>query len=128
MQDVNKRRRISFSLSKRECGPREINSKEIQQIGINATKIEKTGIHFKTDVFAAVAVVDAKTPLRYHDSDGHENVTYKVNLRFFNLYRDYSNSFTLSNASELFLSRIPKNHIQVQIEKENLAVACLCPS
>ena len=33
-----------------------------QQIGINATKIEKTGIHFKTDVFAAVAVVNAKTP------------------------------------------------------------------
>ena len=33
-----------------------------QQIGINATKIEKTGIHFKTDVFAAVAVVDAKAP------------------------------------------------------------------
>ena len=31
-----------------------------QQIGINATKIKKTGIHFKTDVFAAVAVVDAK--------------------------------------------------------------------
>ena len=33
-----------------------------QQIGINATKIEKTRIHFKTDVFAAVAVVDAKAP------------------------------------------------------------------
>ena len=33
-----------------------------QQTGINATKIEKTGIHFKTDVFAAVAVVDAKAP------------------------------------------------------------------
>ena len=33
-----------------------------QQIGINATKIENTGIHFKTDVFAAVAVVDAKAP------------------------------------------------------------------
>ena len=33
-----------------------------QQIGINATKTEKTGIHFKTDVFAAVAVVNAKTP------------------------------------------------------------------
>ena len=31
-----------------------------QQIGINATKIEKTGIHFKSDVFAAV--VDAKAP------------------------------------------------------------------
>jgi len=33
-----------------------------QQIGINATKTEKTGIHFKTDFFAAVAVVDAKAP------------------------------------------------------------------
>ena len=33
-----------------------------QQIGINATKIEKAGIHFKTDVFAAVTVVDAKAP------------------------------------------------------------------
>ena len=31
-----------------------------QQIGINATKIEKTGIHFKSDVFAAVSVLDAK--------------------------------------------------------------------
>jgi len=69
MDDVNKRRRISFSLSELECGPQEINSREIrlhlghfQQIGINATKFEKTGIHFKTDVFAAVAVVDAKAP------------------------------------------------------------------
>ena len=33
-----------------------------KQIRINATKIEKTGIHFKTDVFAAVAFVDAKAP------------------------------------------------------------------
>ena len=33
-----------------------------QQIGINATKIEKKGIHFKTDIFAAVAVADAKAP------------------------------------------------------------------
>ena len=33
-----------------------------QQIGINAAKIETTGIHFKTDVFAAAAVVDAKAP------------------------------------------------------------------
>ena len=68
MEDVNKRRRISFSLSKFECGPLEINSWEIrlhlpfQQIGIIATKFEKTVIHFKTDVFAAVAIVDAKAP------------------------------------------------------------------
>ena len=37
-----------------------------EQIGINATKIEKTRIHFKTDVFAAVAVVDAKAPYYSH--------------------------------------------------------------
>ena len=69
MEDVNKRRGISFSLSKLECGPQEINSSEIRLylpfsalIGINPTKIEKTGIHFNTDVFAAIAVVDAKAP------------------------------------------------------------------
>ena len=58
MEDVNKRRRISFSLSKLECGPEEINPREIRlhlpfsALGINATKIEKTGIHFKTDAKA----------------------------------------------------------------------------
>ena len=31
-----------------------------QQIGINPTEIEKTGIDFKKDVFAAIAFVDAK--------------------------------------------------------------------
>ena len=30
MEDVNKRRRISFSLSKLECSPQEINSREIR--------------------------------------------------------------------------------------------------
>ena len=48
-----------------------------------------------------------------------------MNLRSFNLYRDYTNSFTLSSASELFLSRIPKNHIQIQKEKENLVLVGL---
>ena len=28
--------------------------------------------------------------LRYHDGDGHEKVSQKVNLRSFNLYRDTS--------------------------------------
>ena len=65
--------------------------------------------------------------LWYQGGDGHENVAWKMTLRCFNLYPDYSNSFTLSNASERYLSRIPKNHIQVQKEKENLAVACLRP-
>ena len=33
-----------------------------QQIGINETKFEKIGIHFKSDVIVAVAVVDFKVP------------------------------------------------------------------
>ena len=36
-------------------------------------------------------------------------------------------SLTFFNTSELCLSEIPKNHIQVQKKKENLAVACLRP-
>ena len=69
MEDVNKRRRISISLSKLECGPQEINSREIRlhlQFSANWNKRDKdwkkTGIHLKTDVFAAVAAVDAKAP------------------------------------------------------------------
>ena len=36
--------------------------KHFQRIGMNATMFEKTLIHFKRDVFAAVAVVNANTP------------------------------------------------------------------
>ena len=68
MEDVNKRQRIFLSLLNLACGPQEINSREIRlhlafsAIWDNATKLEKTQIHFKSDVNAAVAVVDAKTP------------------------------------------------------------------
>ena len=51
----------------------------------------------------------------------------KTEFAFFQSHCDFSNSLTSSNASELFLSRIPKNHIQVQKKKGNLAVACLRP-
>ena len=67
-EDVNKRRRISFSLSKVECGPEEINSTEIRlhlPFSANWNKrdsVLKTGIHFRSDVFTAVAVVDAEAP------------------------------------------------------------------
>ena len=37
-----------------------------QETGTKVTKIEKTGIHFKTDAFAAVAIVDAKAPYSCH--------------------------------------------------------------
>ena len=40
----------------------------------------------------------------------------------------WSNSLTLSNASELFWSWISINHIQVHKEKENFVIACLRPS
>ena len=66
MEDVKKRQRILLPVSKLESGPQEINSREIrlqcQRIGISATKFEKTRIHFKSEVFAAVALVDAKAP------------------------------------------------------------------
>ena len=68
MEDVNKRRWISFSLSKLECGPQEINSREIRlPLPFSANwnkrdKDRKNGNSFKSDVFAAVAVVDAKAP------------------------------------------------------------------
>ena len=68
MEDVNKRRRISFSLLnlsavlKKSTPAKFAYTCHFQQIGINPTKIEKTGIHFNTDVFAAIAVVDAKAP------------------------------------------------------------------
>ena len=70
MGDVNKRRRISFFLSKLEGGPPEISSREmLLHLPFSANwnkrdKVWKKGIHFETDVFAAVAVVDAKAP--YH--------------------------------------------------------------
>ena len=48
---------------------------------------------------------------------GSENVASKMNMRSFRLYRDYSNSLTLSNVGEPSRSWISKTHIQV--EKEN---------
>ena len=81
MEDVNKRRRIFFSLSldlgavlKKSTPGKFAYTCHFQQIGINATKIEKTGIHFKTDVFAAVAVVDAKAP--YYRRKKKRNTNY----------------------------------------------------
>ena len=51
-----------------------------------------------------------------------------MNSHFFSLYRDYSNSLTLLNASELFWSWISINHIQVHKEKENFVTHCLFTS
>ena len=56
MEDVNKRRRIFLSLSKLECGPQEINPREYICLHLKfSERLKKTRIHFKSDVFAAVA-------------------------------------------------------------------------
>ena len=59
MEDVNKRQKKFLFLSKLECGPQEINSREIR---LHLTKFEKNSNSFQSDVFVAAAVVDAKTP------------------------------------------------------------------
>ena len=68
MEDLNKRRRNFLSLFKLECGPYKklppgklAYIRHFPPIGVNATKFEKTLIHFKSDVFNAAAVVYAKS-------------------------------------------------------------------
>ena len=68
MGDVNKRREIFFlflnlrAVSKKSTPRKFAHIRHFRRIGINATKSEKTLNHFKSDVFAAVANVDAKRP------------------------------------------------------------------
>ena len=70
MDDVNKRRRIFHFLFNLEFGAQVINSREIRLHSTFSAnwnkrdKVKKTRNHFKSDVFAAVAVavVDAKAP------------------------------------------------------------------
>ena len=62
MDDVNKRRRIFLSLLKFECGSQEINSRETGQHLTFLADWNKRDNAFQRDVFAAVAVVDAKVP------------------------------------------------------------------
>ena len=66
MEDVNKRRRISFpslNLSadlKKSTPGKFAYICHLEQIEINATKTEKRGIHFKIDVSATVLVESCK--------------------------------------------------------------------
>ena len=66
MEDVKKRRRIfllflNFSAVPKKSTPGKFAYIwQFQQIGINATKFEKTRIHFKINVFTTLVVGDAK--------------------------------------------------------------------
>ena len=69
MDDVNKGRRNFLSLvSKLSAVPKKSTPEKFDGIlhflciAINATKFEENKIPFKSEVFAAVAVVDAKAP------------------------------------------------------------------
>ena len=65
--------------------------------------------------------------LRNDDGDGYENVTWKVNLRCFKLYRAYSISFNSSNFGKFYYSWIVKDCIKVQEEKKKIVVFCSRP-
>ena len=52
IEEVNKRRRNFLP-----------NIRHFQRIGINVTKSKKPLVHFKSDIFDAVALVDAKTQI-----------------------------------------------------------------
>ena len=59
-----------------------------------------------------VAVVDAKTPyMELDDGDGSENVTFKMNSRFFKLCRVYSNSLKMSNVGKFPWSCVPEAQV-----------------
>ena len=58
MEGINRRRR-NFLGPKKSIPGKFAYIRHFQRNGINAKKFEKTLIHFKSDVFAAVSVVDA---------------------------------------------------------------------
>ena len=63
---VNKRKRIFFLFQNLSVVPKKSKPGKFayiwhfQETGISVIQFEKTRIHFKSDFFAAVAVVDAK--------------------------------------------------------------------
>ena len=56
------------------------------------------------------------------DVDGSENLTKKMNLRPFKLYRVYLEPLNSSNVGDFSWSRILKGFIHVQIEKGKFVV------
>ena len=68
MEDVNKRQKNFFFFQNLNVVPKKSTPGKFadiwhfQRIGISATKFEKNANLFQSDVFQAVAVVDAKTP------------------------------------------------------------------
>ena len=65
--------------------------------------------------------------LSNYDDDSIENITKKVNLRPFKLYRVYLEPLNSLNVGEFSWSWILKDFIHVQIEKGTFVVVCPRP-
>ena len=59
--------------------------------------------------------------------NGNENVSFKMNSRFFNLCRVYSNLLKMANVGEFPWSWFLEDRTQVWREKKRFVVACLHP-
>ena len=62
--------------------------------------------------------------LANNDDNGSENITKKINLRFFKLYRVYLEPLNLANVGNFSWSWILKGFIHVQIEKGKFVIQC----
>ena len=65
--------------------------------------------------------------LSNNDDDGSENITKKMNLRPFKLYRVYLKPHNSSDVGEFSWSWIFKDFIHVQIEEGQFVVVCPRP-
>ena len=59
-----------------------------------------------------------------NDDDGSENITKKINLRPFKLYRVYLEPFNSSSVGHFSRRWILKGFIYIQIEKGEFVVVC----
>ena len=119
MEDVNKRRQTFLSLSKLEARSQRNRLQGnwptlaiFQRIEINATKLEKTPIHFKSDVFAAVNFVDAKSPYSFNRCVGfvlNMSKKWQRNLHSLFTVKDLSRSL-LTSQKKLRLHLSVKSH------------------
>ena len=74
--------------------------------------------------FVSVVVYESNGGLGNNDDDGSENITKKINLRSFKLYRVYLEPFNSSSVGDFSRRWILKAFIYIQIEKGEFVVVC----
>ena len=107
MEDVNERRRILFpslklsALLKKSTPGKFAYICHFQQIGINLTVFGKREFILKVTFSLPLPSSMLKlSSFSIEDGDDSENVTFKMNSRFFKLCCVYSNSLKISNVGE----------------------------